>query len=549
MFRALLILCTSAAVLWAQPDFEEILARLMPHVVDPASAGMGRVGLAGPISSNAMFANPSLMALMDSAQASVGGRMHYGFVNDEYMDEYAKMNDQKIEYGYRPSGKFTHASGTVPFIIDLPAFPLSLAAGLGYHNEYDFSFSTFSNSKEDDTKQESVTKYRGGLNVLSIGLGIGLGNYGAFGITFNPSIGSKLRDIYHMDAESDFGDYEYDSKGKTSMKAFFVNLGFSGRPFQNTAAGTMTLGMMVRPGFTVDVDEYEWEEEENDDGTISSDDDEMDLDVEMNVPAIFGFGLHWQVTPVFSWATEIQTRPFDDLEIDDDGDDIKLGLDNGIAFRTGFEVKAGPVPIRAGFFLEHIGLGSDDDSKSSDKLYDEGPEKILGATLGTGIPIKVGCIDIGLTYAFLNKEDRRRNLSAATTTYKNYSYQEHHLFMNAGVSINIPAPRFSTSGSAAQSAPAAAPAAVVPAAPAPAPEPIQQEPAYNAYPATTTPAYDNDSESGAPSAAPSGRTVQITTTSNQVYTGTLVSETDTYYIVDMDGNQVTLYKDVVQSIE
>ena len=91
----LLIWFGSISILSAQ-DLSPVVNRIVPNVVDIRSIGMGKTGSAGNTGSNAIFGNPSLLALQQNASIKLGSNLDLAFINNEYLDNSSESNEYEF---------------------------------------------------------------------------------------------------------------------------------------------------------------------------------------------------------------------------------------------------------------------------------------------------------------------------------------------------------------------------------------------------------------------------------------------------------------------
>jgi hypothetical protein len=424
-------------------ELEQLIGRMVPNTVDIRSIGMGKTEVAGKLGSNAIFANPSLLALQEKSSIKLGSSLHFGFMKDEYEDAMSKGENYDSKYGYKPNFKFTNISAALPINIDLTSTPLSFAFGAGYQNAIDLSFTEYYNTEQKsingNIESESKSKFTGGLNTITPSFAIGVFKRISAGISFNIGFG-KVRENFSS-IESSTGDDEYGYTGVASVSGFYPTFGLTGRPLANLA-----IGMSITPPY-----EWKWDdlELEMDDDVLNS---ENELEGgEFTIPLKFTIGLEYHATPKFSVAIEYQTRPLESFDLDadrtTDGMNLvaderhldSLDLTNGHVLHVGTEIIAGTVPVRLGFMIEPYPV-TNTVRKNSRIVYDGKPNYLFGGTFGLGIPASDAVfIDFAAQYGFF----KTTNVTAVSTTggtnYKDYDHIDHHLRVDLGVAINLPA--------------------------------------------------------------------------------------------------------------
>ena len=143
-------LCSCFSNLCAQELDNSLISRVVPNTVDIRSIGMGKTEVAANSESNALFTNPSLLALQEKGNIKFGSALHLGFLNDEYTDKTSGLSDTEVKQGYKPSFKFTNVSFSLPFHIQTPSVPISFAFGTGYQNAIDLSFTQYYDQEQQE---------------------------------------------------------------------------------------------------------------------------------------------------------------------------------------------------------------------------------------------------------------------------------------------------------------------------------------------------------------------------------------------------------------
>lgn len=500
-----LVSCVAAfSNLYAQnsEDMISIINRIVPNTVDIRSIGMGKTEVAANSGSNALFTNPSLLALQEKGSIKLGSALHIGFFKDESIDQISDLYDTEVKYGYKPSFKFTNISFSLPFHIQTPSVPISFAFGTGYQNAIDLSFTQYNEQEQQGTNGKIYnnykTKYTGGLNTITPGFSFGVLDRISAGISFNIGFGN-MKSKSTSEYKTISGKEENETIITATGKAFYPTFGISGKPLQN-----MTIGLSISPSY-----EWEWDDIERE---IEDDEGDESYDLEggeFTLPPKFSIGMEYQITPKFSFAIEYQSRPFNSFEFDADGlqgaRDLgsfeshidSMDLKNGHVLHVGTEILAGKAPLRFGFFLEPYAITDDELTNSGNTRYDETPNYLMGGTFGLGIPIgEAAFIDAAAQYGRLKTTHESFNTNARKTKYD----EIHHLIrVDLGVKIALPSINIKKAASAGTTSPSKPQSNFnsSPALPSQQVQPDYQTPQYNqeTYPSyqQTPPAIDYDS--------------------------------------------------------
>ncbi len=462
MKRLMFLICcaatfTNLSAQSAEFSLNNITSRLVPNTVDIRSIGMGKTEVAAKSGSNALFTNPSLLALQENGSIKLGSALHLGLKKDERLDDLADSNNADLKYGYKPNFKFTNISASLPLHFQLPSTALSIAFGAGYQNAIDLSFTEYNNQEIQGTSgvisEENKTRYTGGLNTITPGFAIGILDRISAGISLNIGFG-KMMSKTISEYKNAIAKETYESVITATGKAFFPTFGLTGKPTENLA-----IGVSISPSY-----EWEWDDIEMEIETDEAD-EERDLDGgEFTMPLKFSIGLEYQVTPTFTLAVEYQTRPFSAFEFDADNmEDLyglgsleayinQIDLKNGHVLHLGAELLAGKTPLRFGFFLEPYAI-TDMELTSAGKIrFDETPNYLMGGTFGLGIPIGDAVfIDAAAQYGRLKTINEH---AITSVRQKKYESIDHLIRVDLGLKINLPSINTIKAASPAKSSPA-----------------------------------------------------------------------------------------------
>ncbi len=426
---------------------ESLISRFVPNTVDIRSIGMGKTEVAANSGSNALFTNPSLMALQQKRSIKMGSSLNFGFAKDEFLDEFSDANDIIIKYGYKPNIKFTNFSLSLPFHIQLPSFPFSFAVGAGYQNAIDLSFTQYVNTKQQTTTEtiftDNTTRYTGGLNTITPGFSFAILDQISVGISLNIGLGNmkfKTTEVYDIPITNG----ETDSVVSATGKALYTTIGICGKPMQN-----LIIGLSFSNSY-----EWEWD---NFESKVKTDAEDRKYDyygAEFTIPSKFSVGLEYQINPKFTIAAEYQNRPFSSFESDNfysQGFDYyidSMDLQDGHVLHIGAELIAGKAPLRLGFFMEPYAITDKKLTNNGNVKYDDSPNYMLGGTLGLGIPIReIAFIDVAAQYGCLKTTNENFNAKGKITRYDK---TQHLLRVDLGINIILPSINVNKAASVAQ---------------------------------------------------------------------------------------------------
>jgi hypothetical protein len=428
-------------------DFSPVIHKIVPNVVDIRSLGMGKTGSAGNVGSNAIFGNPSLIALQQNASIKLGSILNLTYLNDEYTDKYNELSDYKVKHGYKPNYKFSHISAAFPFHIDKSSVPFSFAFGAGYHNAIDLSSTRYLNENSitlsDFYQHEETDKFRGGLNTISPAIAFGFFNRISAGVSFNIGFGNTKNE--NTSATSTIiSEDKIETNAVIPGNAFSTSIGITGKLLKS-----LTLGANITPPYKWTWDKFEVEKK----GGYPK--KQKFAGGEFTIPLHFSIGCEYQLADKFAIAFEYQTRPFESYELDADkaatsselSKDLsvlesiikEMNLKNGHVFHAGVELSIGYVPFRFGFFLEPYPLVSEE-LKNGLRKSSEKPNNVIGGTFGFSSPISSNgmFLELAAQYGLFRSTFVDYNLSSSSAEFKEYEKKEHRLRFDLGFRIDLP---------------------------------------------------------------------------------------------------------------
>ncbi len=369
----------------SEPE-DVILPRMVPNAVDVRGIGMGKMGVALAEGAHGIFVNPAIPASLEKSAVQAGGRLKFGTVTDEYAESRFPGSEAREKLSVKP----TNVAAAVPIII--PALPLSLAAGVGYHSAYDFTEKLYSTS----AGSERTTRIRGGLELVSPVVSVGLMDRYFFGVAVNLSVFNKLT-VKQENALRPEETEEFDGS------AAYATLGVLAKPIEH-----LTVGVGYQPHFEWDYEQQNYE-----------------------VARVLSVGAYYQIMEQLGAGVELQPRLLSELTREDGK------FDNGIALRGGAEYLLGPVALRAGGFYEAVPRTDIDQSTG---IVGDEPEYIAGAGLGIGLPIEMVRVDVAGTWTRFAREETYFNDTRTAT--ETFAYAENDYRVDLGVSVELPALAF-----------------------------------------------------------------------------------------------------------
>lgn len=425
---------------------------IVPNTVDIRSIGMGKTESAGNTGSNAIFGNPSLLALQQNGTVKLGSALRFGFIKDEYNEKLSNSTNDEIKSGYKPNYKFTSISAAIPLHLNM-SIPFSIAFGAGYHNAIDLSYSQYYKRESiglaDFFQDEETIRARGGLNTISPSFAFSFFNCISAGVSMHIGFG-KTRSEYISSHSTIVTGSELESNTTISGKSFSSTFGLTGKPVKN-----LTLGTSITPP-------YKWTWYDIEKKRKSNNTRYNDIEIaggEFTIPLKFSVSCEYQITEKFSIAVEYQTRPFKSFKLDaekvsyeydyanitsdDDLSDMEsiikeMDLKNGHVLHAGIEIYANNIPFRFGFFIEPFPTTSEELKNNTVKLVEK-PNKEIGGTFGFSAPVTQALfLELSAQYGLLKYIAVDYNLSNSSR-YKEYVTKNHNLRVDLGFRVDLPA--------------------------------------------------------------------------------------------------------------
>jgi len=380
-FILIVVLLLLGQVCWGQ----ELTA---PQTGGTRAFSMGGVYTATNQGIDALSGNPGGLALLDSAQFLVGGRvllMGKGGLDDYYKDRY-DFKDFSHKYGINP--KLMNVG--IAFPITLSGFSHKLVGAVGYRSFYDLSEKVIIEFEDQSgTKSEETEKTRGLINVLSFGVGTTISEKYSFGLSFNLPLIKGYKFESEGERKSTGGtskdeeEREYDVSGGS-----FIQLGGIVQVTPDLSIGA---SYTMSHKFELEDGKYTYKE----DGDVTSEGALPDNKYE--IPAMYSIGFSYRVAPDFLISAELQNRPFDDVEVN--GNELNY-LESGSSYRFGIEYGS-DVLLRAGLIMERLpmidvdkdwvnfkGVSGGIGHKSNNIMLDVGGAYIFGSFEGAKFKTK-----------------------------------------------------------------------------------------------------------------------------------------------------------------
>ena len=364
-------------------QFGYTLNMFEPETIDARSEALGRTSILSSSGANFIFNNPAMLSNLTQKNVQFNGRAVFGKLErEEKYEEDGDTDTYKYEYEYPFHMKLNGLAFGMPY--EMPN--MKLGFGAGFRTYYDLGFNVHYESDEQGSNYEWDKKYHGGFNTLVLGGGLNYQEKFFGGISMSFPLLSNISSEYENN-END----ENETEG--TMKGSFFTL--SGSYILNE---TITFGLRLRTGFTLEI------EEEDDDG------DEWDAD--FVIPSEFGLAIEMKPNPGLKFYAEYLTRGFGNFEIEDNyGDqDIYEDSDNGYSLRTGFEAGTNNV-FRGGFFMQSVPIYEmesyyNENWEEWDLRNDSKPQTEIGFTTGLGIKVNPNlALDIFGAYSFLSYDE------------------------------------------------------------------------------------------------------------------------------------------------
>ena len=338
---------------------------ILEPVFDNRGIAMGNTAITTPRGSSAIFSNPSILATFAKPQIQLGGKLLYGTITSEAVNENELY--KAYEATYPPFPSRSYLAFAMPY--QVPNTQLKLAFGIGYQRNEGAKWESEAVWLEEewsDEKGELVDIRRtsnntgrtwGHLSTLTPGVALNLQNRYFFGLTFSRTLGGIIStsEAKRLDQQT-----KIDSDQKQS--ATFLRIGALAK-----VTPVLSVGLMYRSGF-------DWEfgqiiTKTYEEGKLETD-REQSFRV-LAIPSMWGLGTEYKVSPELVATLEVQSRPFSELRWIR-GVGSQPFIDNGFNIAVGAEYAG---LVRFGAFRELLPLVDENDTA---------PVSLIGLTAGIG---------------------------------------------------------------------------------------------------------------------------------------------------------------------
>ncbi len=371
----------------AQVEDLNVMNGFIPAVNDARARAMGRTELLSSKGANALFYNSANTIFTESPSLHTSFRGNFGDINDEQYEGDTESNWERSE-NHPLHFKINQISFVLPY--QEPDSDHRAALSIGYNSFLDWGIknkekSTYLIEFENTVTEETIS---GGINAVSIGVAIGRNNLFGLGASFSKTMFSNIisNNKYTRNYEPTSPyvirhTYEYELSSQ-----FFALSGMAIMP------SDITLGLVFKPSYTVELEKVTIEREYNDGDESSSTYDDIET---MKIPAMFGLSVSKRINTKNMIVFEYQNRPYEKYK-DKDDDHLFGEIDNSHCFRLGIEYSM-KYPVRLGFFRDALPITDDDPEEKE-------PSALTGITIGSGINTKYFLADIFGEYAFWSYE-------------------------------------------------------------------------------------------------------------------------------------------------
>lgn len=379
----------------------------VPVVQGNRGAAMGGAYIAAARGADAILTNPAGLGFAEWGELQLGFGSEVFGSEESDEDYYSDMGYDSYDQRIRFMPRVSRIGAAFPINLEGSA---NIAAGICYGKFLDFAGkSTVENRRSsvdtvgyyDDYIQyeerdyESTLKSTGGLKVIVPGFALIIDEKYSFGLSYAFALGGEWLRLGEIDEKyhnwgSDYGDYydttytvntDYEGEYDTQTNGI-LQLGATARPVEK-----ISIGLVYTSGYTMDFEDGKEEWETND----SSNDYTLE-DYDMEWPAVIGVGLAYHPSEEITLSAEFQSRPWSELEIDDD--ELDDDIEDGNSLRFGLEYDNQSLSLRTGYINETYPILDDD----------EDMVKLNTLTAGIGIATDAVGLDFGVGYTFAGWE-------------------------------------------------------------------------------------------------------------------------------------------------
>ena len=170
----------------------------MPTIVGARAQGLGGAYTAVVNDATALFWNPGALGLLESSSLTTtfNAASRFGSIESDFSDPsvavFSDIEDVEPYYG------FNHASLAIPF--ELNDYNIRIVPAISYHQVSNYRFLKETWNVEylsSPDRVDYLVKYNnsGGVNAISVGLGLGLSDYLGIGMAYNFYTGSFQQNL------------------------------------------------------------------------------------------------------------------------------------------------------------------------------------------------------------------------------------------------------------------------------------------------------------------------------------------------------------------
>ena len=322
---------------------------------DNRSLAMGKTTTITSRNGSAIFSNPAILSTFSKSQVQVGGKLLYGTITNE-----AALEDnsyESYEGKFPPFPNRSYLTLAIPYRLPHRHLPRprdwQLVFAVGYQRNEGTRGeiqAVWSEERGAELKGESVSihgRRRGALSTITPGVALNVQDKLFCGVTFSRTLGA----ITYTN-ELKFSDYHAKVDEEQEQFAQFPRIGALAK-----VTPELSVGLMYRPGFRWEFGTTITERYEN--GELETERDQTQT--ELIIPAMWGLGAEYKVSPDLIVALELQSRPFSELRWTGDVNQ-RLFIDDGRNFSVGAEYLGAGFPLRFGVFRDVIPFVDENDT-------------------------------------------------------------------------------------------------------------------------------------------------------------------------------------------
>ena len=349
-------------------DFLAPSREIIEPVFDNRSIAMGNTAVTTPSGSSAIFSNPAILATFSKPQVQVGGKLLYGTITNEAVNENELYESYEARYAPFPSRSYL--AFAMPY--RLPNTELKLAFGIGYQRNEGAKWEAEAVWLEEEWSAEegelvdirvtsnNTSRTWGHLSTLTPGVALNLQDRYFFGLALNRTFGAII-----STSEGKRLDQQTKIDLDQEQSATFLRIGALAK-----VTRALSVGLTYRRGFGWELGEIITKTYE--DGKLETDREQSFA--ELTIPPMWGLGAEYKGSPEWVAIIEVQSRPFSELRWAR-GTGRQLFVDNGFNVAVGAEYLGTAAPFRFGAFRDVLPFVDENDAA---------PLSLLGLTAGIG---------------------------------------------------------------------------------------------------------------------------------------------------------------------